>query len=155
MNVKEKIVELLSTLLEDDKFFIVEVQVSSSKVRRKVTVLIDSDPGISIDECAEISWKLGEMLETQEILPDAYTLEVSSPGVDYPLAMPRQFRKNTGRTLRVILKDGIEKSGQLLSADDEGFVLLEEVKKKKKDQVPVELTFAYADISKAEVQIKF
>lgn len=155
MNVKEKIVELLSTLLEDDKFFIVEVQVSSSKVRRKVTVLIDSDPGISIDECAEISWKLGEMLETQEILPDAYTLEVSSPGVDYPLAMPRQFRKNIGRTLRVILKDGIEKSGQLLSADEEGFVLLEEVKKKKKDQVPGELTFAYADISKAEVQIKF
>jgi ribosome maturation factor RimP len=155
MNVKEKIVELLSTLLEDDKFFIVEVQVSSSKVRRKVTVLIDSDPGISIDECAEISWKLGEMLETQEILPDAYTLEVSSPGVDYPLAMPRQFRKNIGRTLRVILKDGIEKSGQLLSADEEGFVLLEEVKKKKKDYVPVELTFAYADISKAEVQIKF
>lgn len=155
MNVKEKIVELLSPLLEDDKFFIVEVQVSASKVRQKVTVLVDSDPGISIDECAEISRQLGEMLETQEILPNAYTLEVSSPGVDYPLAMPRQFRKNVGRTLRVILKDGTEKTGQLLSADEAGFVMLEEVKKKKKDQVPSELTFAYADIAKAEVQIKF
>ncbi len=155
MNVKEKIVELLSTLLEDDKFFIVEVQVSASKVRQKVTVLIDSDAGISIDECAEISWKLGEMLETQEVLPDAYTLEVSSPGVDYPLAMPRQFRKNIGRTLRVIAKDGAEKKGKLISADEEGFVILEELKKKKKDQVPAELPFAYTDIAKAQVQITF
>jgi len=155
MNVKEKIVELLSTLLEDDKFFIVEVQVSASKVRQKVTVLIDSDAGISIDECAEISWKLGEMLETQEVLPDAYTLEVSSPGVDYPLAMPRQFRKNVGRTLRVIAKDGVEKKGKLISADEEGFVLLEELKKKKKDQVPAELPFVYANIAKAQVQITF
>ncbi|WP_428657093.1 ribosome maturation factor RimP [Runella sp.] len=155
MNVQEKIVELLSALLEDDKFFIVEVQVSSSKVRQKITILIDSDPGISIDECAEISWKLGEMLETQEVIPNAYTLEVSSPGVGYPLAMPRQFRKNIGRSLRVVLKDGIEKKGELISADEEGFVLLEELKKKKKDQVPAELSFAYADIAKAEVQIKF
>ncbi len=155
MNVKEKIVELLSTLLEDDKFFIVEVQVSPSKVRQKVTVLIDSDPGISIDECAEISRELGEMLEAQEVLPNAYTLEVSSPGVDYPLAMPRQFRKNIGRTLRVILKDGMEKKGQLISANEEGFVVLEELKKKKKDQVPAELSFAYDEVAKAEVQIKF
>jgi ribosome maturation factor RimP len=155
MNVKEKIIALLSTLLEDDKFFIVEVQVSPSKIRPKVTVLIDSDAGISIDECAEISRKLDDLIEAEELIPHAYTLEVSSPGVDYPLAMPRQFRKNIGRTLRVVLKDGIEKKGQLQSATEEGFVLLEELKKKKKDQLPVELVFAYADISKVEVQIKF
>jgi ribosome maturation factor RimP len=69
--------------------------------------------------------------------------------------MPRQFRKNIGRTLRVVLKDGMEKQGQLQSATEEGFVLLEEVKKKKKDQLPTELVFAYTDISKVEVQIKF
>ncbi|MEI7581070.1 ribosome maturation factor RimP [Runella sp.] len=155
MNVKEKIIALLSTLLEDDTFFIVEVQVSPSKIRPKVTVLIDSDAGISIDECAEISRKLDDLIEAEELIPHAYTLEVSSPGVDYPLAMPRQFRKNIGRTLRIVLKDGIEKKGQLQSATEEGFMLLEEVKKKKKDQLPVELFFAYADISKVEVQIKF
>lgn len=155
MNVKEKIITLLSTLLEDDKFFIVEVQVSPSKIRPKVTVLIDSDAGISIDECAEISRKLDDLIEAEELIPHAYTLEVSSPGVDYPLAMPRQFRKNIGRTLRVVLKDGTEKKGQLESVTEEGFVLVEEVKKKKKDQLPVELVFAYTDISKVEVQIKF
>lgn len=155
MNVKEKIIELLSTLLEDDTFFIVEVQVSPSKIRPKVTVLIDSDAGISIDECAEISRKLDDLIEAEELIPHAYTLEVSSPGVDYPLAMPRQFRKNIGRTLRVVLKDGTEKKGQLESVTEEGFVLVEEVKKKKKDQLPVELVFAYTDISKVEVQIKF
>ncbi|WP_037328454.1 ribosome maturation factor RimP [Runella zeae] len=155
MNLKEQIIGLLAPLLEDDKYFIVEIQVSPSKIRQKVTVLIDSDEGISIDECAEISRKLGDLIEEQGILPNAYTLEVSSPGVDYPLAMPRQFRKNLGRTLKVILPEGIEKKGQLLSASEEGFVLLEELKKKKKDQVPNELSFAYADIVRVEVQIKF
>ncbi len=155
MNVKEQIVGLLSTLLEDDKYFIVEVQVSPSKIRQKIRVLIDSDAGISIDECAEISRKLDDLIEAQELIPHAYTLEVSSPGVDYPLATPRQFRKNIGRTLRVILKDGIEKKGTLVSAAEEGFVLLEEVKKKKKDQISAELNFDYSEIAKAEVQIKF
>ncbi len=155
MNLKEQIIGLLAPLLEDDKYFIVEIQVSPSKIRQKVTVLIDSDEGISIDECAEISRKLGDLIEEQGILPNAYTLEVSSPGVDYPLGMPRQFRKNIGRTLKVILPEGIEKKGQLLSASEEGFVLLEELKKKKKDQVPNELSFAYADIVRVEVQIKF
>jgi ribosome maturation factor RimP len=155
MNVKEKIVALLSTLLEDDKYFIVEVHLSPSKIRQKVTVLIDSDAGISIDECAEISRKLDDMIEAEALIPHAYTLEVSSPGVDYPLAMPRQYQKNIGRTLRVILRDGIEKRGELLSANEEGFVILEELKKKKKDQVPAELHFLYADIAKVEVQIKF
>ena len=155
MNLKEQIIGLLAPLLEDDKYFIVEIQVSPSKIRQKVTVLIDSDEGISIDECAEISRKLGDLIEEQGILPNAYTLEVSSPGVDYPLAMPRQFRKNLGRTLKVILPEGIEKKGQLLSASEEGFVLLEELKKKKKDQVPNKLSFAYADSIRVEVQIKF
>jgi ribosome maturation factor RimP len=155
MNVKEKIIGLLSTLLEEDKFFIVEVQVSPSKIRQKITVLIDSDAGISIDECAELSRKLDDLIEAQELIPHAYTLEVSSPGVDYPLAMPRQYHKNIGRTLLVILKDGIEKKGTLVAATEEGFVLLEELKKKKKDQVPTELNFAYGEIAKAEVQIKF
>ena len=155
MNLKEQIIGLLTPLLEDDKYFIVEIQVSPSKIRQKVTVLIDSDEGISIDECAEISRKLGDLIEEQGIFPNAYTLEVSSPGVDYPLAMPRQFRKNIGRTLKVILPEGIEKKGQLLSASEEGFVLLEELKKKKKDQLPNELSFAYADIVRVEVQIKF
>lgn len=147
--------ELLSTLLEEDKYFIVELQVSPSKIRQKVTVLIDSDAGISIDECAEISRKLDDLIEAEGLIPHAYTLEVSSPGVDYPLAMPRQYRKNIGRSLRVIMKDGVEKSGQLQSASEEGFVLLEELKKKKKDAIPAELNFTYADIAKAEVQIKF
>ncbi|MDF7818141.1 ribosome maturation factor RimP [Runella sp. MFBS21] len=155
MNLKEQIIGLLTPLLEDDKYFIVEIQVSPSKIRQKVTVLIDSDEGISIDECAEISRKLGDLIEEQAILPNAYILEVSSPGVDYPLSMPRQFRKNIGRTLKVILPEGIEKKGQLVSASEEGFVLLEELKKKKKDQVPNELSFAYADIVRVEVQIKF
>jgi len=155
MTLKDQITALLTTLLEDDKYFIVEVQVSPSKVRQKITVLIDSDAGISIDECAEISRKLDDLIFENDLIPHAFTLEVSSPGVDYPLAMPRQFYKNIGRTLRVILKDGIEKKGELLSANEEGFVLKEIVKKKKKDEETPLLTLQYEAIAKAEVQVSF
>ncbi|MEZ4902508.1 MAG: ribosome maturation factor RimP [Spirosomataceae bacterium] len=118
-------------------------------------MLIDSDAGISIDECADLSRELSDMIEKQELILNAYTLEVSSPGVDYSLSMPRQYTKNIGRTLRVILKDGVEKKGKLVSATELGFVLLEELKKKKKDQIPTELNINYANVAKAEVQIKF
>ncbi|MCU0341456.1 MAG: ribosome maturation factor RimP [Spirosomaceae bacterium] len=155
MNVQEQIIALLSTLLQDDKYFIVEVKVSPSKVRPKITILIDSDAGISIDECADLSRELSEMIEAQDLMPDAYTLEVSSPGVDFPLASPRQFRKNIGRTLRIVLKDGTEKKGELQAADEQGFRLLETLKKKKKDQENPPLMLAYEDILKAEVQVKF
>lgn len=155
MTLKDKIVAAVEILLEDNKYFIVEVNVSPSKVRQKVTILIDSDAGISIDECAEISRKLDDIIENEQLIPHAYTLEVSSPGVDYPLAMPRQYQKNIGRSLRLILKDGLEKKGQLLAADDEGFQILEELPKKKKGQIAAEIYFKYTDINKTEVQIKF
>ncbi|MFN4147731.1 MAG: ribosome maturation factor RimP [Runella sp.] len=155
MELKQKITELLQSLLQDDKFFVVQVQISPSKIRPKLTILLDSDAGISIDECATISRQLDDLIEENQLIPDAYTLEVSSPGVDYPLSMPRQYIKNIGRTLRVITKDGIEKKGQLINADDLGFVLKEEVKKKKKEEQPTESRFTYEQINKAEVQIKF
>jgi ribosome maturation factor RimP len=155
MSLKEKITELLVPLLKNDSFFIVDIQLSPSKVRQKVVILVDSDAGISIDECAAISRQLGNILEEQEIIADAFTLEVSSPGVDFPLAMPRQFLKNVGRKLRVVMKDGTEKVGMLMASTNDGISLLPDVKRKKKDEVVQEIAISYPEIAKAEVQITF
>lgn len=129
MDIKSKIEELLIPLLEDNKFFVVDVKVSLSKLRSKVLILLDSDEGILIDDCSKISRALGTELD--EILPDAYTLEVSSPGVDTPLSSVRHYRKNIGRNVLVKLLDGTEKTGKLLDVSETG-ISVEETKKKSK-----------------------
>ncbi len=153
MTEKEQIAQILSTLLEDDKFFVVDLQVSPSKSNHKVIVLIDSDAGISIDECAIISRKLDDEIFKLELIEEAYRLEVSSPGVDFPLTFARQYQKNIGRTLKVILLDGTEKLGELTEATADGFTI--SAKAKKKSEPPVIDSFKYSEVKKSQVQISF
>lgn len=144
-------------LLPDERFFPVAVQVSPSRIKTKVVVLLDSDTGISIDECADISRRLGQELDTLPELPEAYTLEVSSPGIDYPLSLPRQFRRNVGRRLRIWLADGRELTGLLTDATDTGLTLSPEAPasgRKKAEPLPP-LHLPYGEVQKAVVQVSF
>lgn len=149
---KEKIEALLQQYLEDGKYFVVDIKVSLSKIHSKVVILLDSDTGISIDECSDISRKIGKDLD--EIMPDKYTLEVSSPGVDIPLTFERQYRKNIGRNLKVVLKNGEERKGLLESVEAEKIVIKED-KKVKKGEVIEPLSILFEDIKQAQVIISF
>ncbi|MFT4033393.1 MAG: ribosome maturation factor RimP [Siphonobacter sp.] len=154
MNLKAKITELAAAILPDERFFIVDVQVSNSRVKSKVTVLIDSDSGITIDECADLSRELGRQIEELNLFENAYTLEVSSPGTDFPLTQIRQFRKNVGRKVRLQLADGSDKIGVLESVTDEAVVLLEDPKKKVTEPV-LPISIPYSELKKAQVLISF
>lgn len=152
---KQKIEELLQPLLENDKFFVVDIKVSLSRVNSKVTVLIDSDEGIGIDECTDISRKLGKELD--EIMPDKYTLEVSSPGVDFPLKSERMYRKNIGRNLKVKLTDGKEITGKLEGLANQEITLIEDKKRTgKAKNDPIEpIIISLENIKEAQVIISF
>jgi len=150
--VKQKIEQLLEPLLENDNFFIVDIKVSLSKVHSKVTILLDSDEGIKIDECTAISRQLGT--EIDEIMPEKYTLEVSSPGVDFPLKSERMYRKNIGRTLKVIQKDGSEIKGSLESVEVEHITIFED-KKRKKNEEPVPFLIQFINIKESQVIVSF
>jgi ribosome maturation factor RimP len=150
--VKQKIEQLLEPLLENDKFFVVDIKVSLSKLNSKVTILLDSDEGIKIDECRAISRQLGEELDA--IMPEKYTLEVSSPGVDVLLKSERMYRKNIGRSLKVSLKDGNEMIGLLEIVDSQFITIIEEKKRKKNEEVtPVSIPFE--NIKESQVIISF
>jgi ribosome maturation factor RimP len=150
--VKQKIEQLLEPLLENDKFFVVDIKVSLSKLNSKVTILLDSDEGIKIDECRAISRQLGEDLDA--IMPEKYTLEVSSPGVDVLLKTERMYRKNIGRSLKVTLKDGNEIKGLLESLDSQFISIVEEKKRKKNEEItPVLIPFE--NIKESQVIISF
>jgi ribosome maturation factor RimP len=155
---KEKVIELLQPYLEEDRIFIVEVLATEGKNRQNITILLDTDEGIKIEECASVSRRLAFFIETNELIKDAYNLEVSSPGIDQPLILKRQYVKNIGRDLKLNLIEGGEKVGQLEDVTDEGIVLKEEVKKSKGKKVvePIEsLSIPFGNIKQAKVQISF
>jgi ribosome maturation factor RimP len=154
---KEKIIELLQPYLEDDRIFIVEVNVSASKTRQNVTILLDTDEGIKIEECASISRRLAHFIETNDLIKEAYNLEVSSPGIDQPLSFKRQYIKNIGRNLKIALGDGTEKVGILENVIEDAIVFKEEIKKTKGKKVePQESqTIPFEQIKQAKVQISF
>ena len=151
-SVERQVENLLNeVILDQDKdLFLVEVSHKGNSGNSKLLVLIDGDQGINIDRCARISRQLGAQLEELDIIPGKYTLEVSSPGIDQPLKMKRQYVKNIGRSLKIELNDGEKKEGVLTAVQDEQF-MLEELKKKEK----VISTIALSDVKKSKVIVSF
>ncbi|MDB5284290.1 MAG: Ribosome maturation factor rimP [Bacteroidota bacterium] len=156
--VKDKIEEWLTPLLEEKNLFLVDVKFSMG---RKLEVYVDSDEGIHIDDCATISRFLEKHLDGSGIVPDNYILEVSSPGMDNPLRIPRQYKRRIGRILEVVKNDGTNIEAQLVEVGPENILLREvkpEVKKKKKpaeEQPAKEFVVRYDEIKKAVLQFKF
>jgi ribosome maturation factor RimP len=150
MALREAVIKFLDEIISATDYYLVDVVVSDSKIRKKITVYIDSDEGISIDECGEVSRKLGAELE--EIIDVAFVLEVSSPGADSPLKFERQYTKNIGRTLKVTLEDLSEIKGTLTQVSEGKITIEPEAKKKIK---PEAVTFLIENIKEAKVVISF
>ena len=154
MDLKDKIIALAQENLTNESHFLVDVIISANKGPRKVLILVDGDEGINIDDCAALSRKVGFQLEEDDTIEDKYTLEVSSTGVDFPLTLNRQYKKNVGRGLKITTSDNNVISGNLLSVNDDIIIIDKEIKKgKKKEYEKVEMPFS--DISKAIVQVSF
>jgi ribosome maturation factor RimP len=154
MDLKEHIAKLAQEFLPDDNYYLVEVIIKGLDTRKKVLVLIDGDNGVNIDVCASISRQIGHNLEENETIDKAYTLEVSSPGVDHPLLLTRQYQGRVGKRLKITLNTGEEILGKLLEVTEETVsVLKETINGKKTETEEIELT--YNDIEKSFVLISF
>lgn len=161
MSLKEEIERLLPAFLADNDLYVVDITIKPSKVMQKITILLDKDEGITIDECASVSRRLAAALESEEIIEGSYNLEVSSPGLDQPLRLARQYKKNLGRDLKISLSNGEIVNGKLTVAEDDHIIILPPPVKKKKvpkdtpeiadPSVRIELS----DISKALIQVSF
>jgi ribosome maturation factor RimP len=154
LNLKEQITEFVNAHLEADEF-LVAVELKGSGTRQKVQVLLDGDEGISIDACSRISRQLGNYLEENNLIEDAYTLEVSSPGVDYPLSSERQFRRHIGRRLKLTMANGSTKTVVLNGVENGVLSVDEETTPKGKKIVLVPTQVALADITKTQIILSF
>jgi ribosome maturation factor RimP len=121
---KEKIEWLIRPLIESENMELVNVECLKMKSRWLVRVYIDKEGGVTLGDCTEISRQVGDLLDIHDIPPGAYTLEVSSPGLDRPLVKDLDFLKYRGRLVRVRLREKVEGSknlrGRLMDFQDEG-----------------------------------
>jgi ribosome maturation factor RimP len=153
MDIKAKLTELAEASLQNPSLFLVEV-IASTRVGAKISVIIDGDSGVTIDDCTALSRELSQKLDEIEIEAEHYVLEVSTPGLDHPLKLKRQFHKNKGRGLKVHRKDKSIAQGKLAVVDEERIVLKEEVKEGKMI-VEKDIVIPFEDIERAFVMVSF
>ena len=153
MDLGAEIKRVAETKLANSSQFIVDVVVSARTGPKKVLVIIDGDNGITIDDCAEISREIAKTLDETNLLSDPYTLEVSTPGLDHPLKLKRQYKKNIGRKLRVKLPDKTLE-GKLEAVSDETITLSQEVGAGKKKEIQ-NVDIHFIQIEKAFVLVSF
>ena len=153
-----KLVEKILAQRQDDSLFLVDVVVSASKNSQKVLVHLDGDEGVNIDACAEISRQVGGVIEEEDLFTGSFILEVSSPGLDLPLKMQRQYYKNVGRNVKVLTQDNMTRKGLLKEVTEEHIVIEELPKGKgpqKKKADTKEVLIPFQEIKKTNVLASF
>ena len=147
--LEHKVEALIST---EPDLFLVEVRI---KPTNNIKVFIDGDQGVSIDKLVRYNRSLYKQIEEEKMFPnDDFALEVSSPGLDEPLKLNRQYQKNIGRYVEVIVEEGTKTEGKLLSATETELIVEEEKGKGKKKEI-VQHIIALANIKTTKIQIKF
>jgi ribosome maturation factor RimP len=123
------------------------VELTPAGKRRLLRVAVDRDGGVTLDDVADATREVDRVLEASDVMGEQpYTLEVTSRGVDRPLTLPRHWRRNVTRLVKVTTTSGETLTGRVASSDEEGATL---------DVTGRERRVAYADVAKALVQVEF
>jgi ribosome maturation factor RimP len=148
--LEEKIEALLLPLLEGSDMFLTAIHI---KPTNNVKVFLDADSGLDIGKSADVNRRLYKLMEAEGLFPEGdFSLEVSSPGVDAPLRLLRQFRKNIGRMIEVTPIEGEAITGILKEVDEAAIRL---ALKGTKKAPPMEKEIPFSAIKTAIVQISF
>jgi len=146
-------------LAEEPMYFLVEARV---KPTNNIKIFLDGDQGITIEKCVRINRALYKKIEELNIFPlGDFSLEVSSPGLDEPLKLNRQYKKNIGRPVEILLQDGTRTEGKLVEVSEDGIILEEPVGKKRVKGAPgkmqeiVSHSFLFNNIKSTKIQVVF
>jgi ribosome maturation factor RimP len=153
MNIEKRVIELVEEKIVDrDDLFLVGVKLASNG---QLSILIDGDHGVTIEDCVAVSRHVGFHLEEESVIETAYNLEVSSPGIDTPLVLERQYVKNIGRSVSVKLITNEKREGKLLAYVEEGIIIEETIKEKGKKAEQRESLIPLDQIKETKVLISF
>jgi len=131
-------------LWESIEAFLVEEQIELDDLElsgRTLRVVVDAEGGLDLDHITNVSRGVSRLLdENEELVPESYNLEVTSPGLERKLQRPRHFEKSIGRPIRIKTKGGLALQGELTEVDDTGFVVVD---------TGVESRVAFSEVAKA------
>jgi len=149
----QEIEKMMTGLLEaEPEYFLVSLRI---KPTNNVKVFIEGDNGITIEKCVRFNRRLYKLIEESGMYPDGdFSLELSSPGLDEPLKMHRQYIKNIGREVEITFTDDTIKEGKLLAVT-EADIILEHTEGKGKKAVTQQVVIPFEKIKTTIVQIKF
>ncbi len=151
MALRDQISELISPALQQAGYFLEDINVVSPGNHRIVTVIVDGESALNLDQVTVASKLVSELVDEASFMGETpFTLEVTSPGIDRPLTLPRHFAKNVTRLLKITKSDGVVITGRITSNTDSDVTLTVTEKKEVK-----EVTVALADIKRAVVEIEF
>lgn len=143
MGKKEEISAVITPALKSLGFYLEDITITSAGKRSMLTVIVDADTHLSLDQVTVATKAIGELVEGIQSLGDSpFTLEVTSPGIDRPLTKPRHWRKNIDRLIKVILLDGKEVKGRIKDASELSATVDQQV-------------ILFTDIKRAILEIEF
>ena len=151
MSLTQSITELIEPAVTQAGFYLEEVQNTSAGSHRIITCIVDGQTPLNLDQVTVVSRLISELLDSASFMDETpFTLEVTSPGVDRPLTLPRHWTKNLTRLVKVTLQDGTVTIGRLTEFNEATATLVENIKGRiKTHQVN------FSDIKRAVVEIEF
>lgn len=155
MSFKEKVAQLVQDfLVTREDLYLIDLKISAGN---DIIVIMDGDEGLSLQDCLDASRAIEFNLDREE---QDFSLQVMSPGLSEPLQFPRQYKKNIGRALQVLLNNGEELQGEITTVDEENVTLTLRYRRPKlvgkgKEDVVEEKKLPYTEIKKALIVIKF
>ncbi len=143
MGRKEEISAVITPALTSLGFYLEGLNITSAGKRSLLTVIVDADRHLSLDEVTVATKAISEIVENIPALGSTpFTLEVTSPGIDRPLTKPRHWRKNINRLVKIVLLDGSQITGRIKQAGESAATIDESV-------------INYLDIKRANLEIEF
>ena len=150
MSLQESLTELLTPAVESAGFFLEQVLISNPGNHQILTCVIDGPNPLNLDEVTVVSRLISDILDETELITGAFTLEVTSPGVNRPLTQRRHWEKNVSRLISMVMHDGSLLTARLTELRDVDAVFIENIKGRMKTH-----TIVLADIKKAHVEVEF
>ncbi len=133
-SIPDKIHSILQPITEELNVYIVEVILRGERTSKVIEVYVDSDSGITLGQCSDISRKLSEKLDELDLITGRYRLDVSSPGLDRSLKLLRQYQKNIGRNCKIKYKENgatVTQEGNLESVSENSITIKKNGKAKE------------------------
>jgi ribosome maturation factor RimP len=144
---RDHLMKLLEPVVSAEGLDLEDVTVTQAGKRRLLRVIVDKDGGVSLDDVADVSRAVSEALDDDNVMGQAaYTLEVSSPGIDRPLTEPRHWRRAATRLVKAELRDGTTVEGRIVAADESGVDF---------DVAGSARRLDYEDLTRGRVQVEF